>query len=93
MFKTRTAARDINIYTSSMFFLYICVYILKKKRVNSHVINKYVFLPWFAPRNCLTFSKSKAYITKIETKKEVGEGGVGKNHKIPTMVQTKAKLT
>lgn len=70
----------------------MCIYI-KKKRVNSHVINKYVFLPWFAPRNCLTFSKSKAYITKIETKKEVGEGGVGKNHKIPTMVQTKAKLT
>lgn len=34
-----------------------------------------------------------AILPKIETKKEVGEGGVGKNHKIPTMVQTKAKLT
>lgn len=53
-----------------------------------------MFVLWFAPRNSLTFSKSKAYIQKIETKKgkkEVGEGGVDKNHKIPTMGLNKGK--
>lgn len=80
---------------TSRFIQAVCSFYINtlKERVNSQVINKYVFLPWFAPRNSLTFSKSKPCMPKIKTKKEVGEGGVGKNHKIPTMVQTRAKLT